>query len=114
LPCKDRFDFDSNLYWNRGGENLKFATSEVDNPREAHEHSFKDWQKMGEDVNSLMGTHASQPTHPADDFTCFRVHPLKDWVCSVRSEAGWLDDEVAATSGAAARVSLQVMGPEEY
>jgi len=76
VPCTERFQFDSNLYWNPNQKSPNFVTSDPGNPRQAEQHSFHDWQRMGEDVNSLIeDPRFANPRYPADDFTLLQGSP---------------------------------------
>jgi hypothetical protein len=68
-PCASRFLFDSNLYGSPAGKAPVFVTSAADDPLKAIEHSFAEWQALGEDVHSLNRDPLFvNPEYPADDF----------------------------------------------
>jgi hypothetical protein len=77
VACTERFQFDQNLYWNPNRTAATFATSDPENPRRADEHSFRDWQQLGEDVNSIIeDPRFANPRYPADDFTLLPGSPV--------------------------------------
>jgi len=79
VPCRERFDFDYNLYWNQNRSEARFATSDPENPRRANQHSLKDWQELGEDVHSLIADpRFADPNYPADDFTLLPDSPAEE------------------------------------
>jgi hypothetical protein len=70
VPCSERFFFDFNLYWNPNRKPATFATSDPENPRRAEQHPFNEWQRLGEDVHSMIeDPRFANPRYPADDFT---------------------------------------------
>jgi hypothetical protein len=78
VPCTERFFFDYNLYWHYTGAHPTFAVSRPENPREADQLSFQDWQRLGEDVHSLIADpRFANPKYPADDFTLLPGSPAQ-------------------------------------
>jgi hypothetical protein len=69
VPCSERFALDSNLYWSPIGLAPMFVTTDIDNLMKPFEHSFAEWQALGEDVHSINADpRFVDPGYPADDF----------------------------------------------
>jgi len=78
VPCKSRFHFDSNLYWNPQGKEPVFAISDPQNPREANDQSMRDWQEQGEDEHSIVANpKLANVNYPADDFRLMPGSPAE-------------------------------------
>ena len=69
VPCTERFLLDNNLYWSPTGKPAIFFTTDVTNLAKPFNHSFAEWQALGEDVHSLNeDPRFVDAGYPADDF----------------------------------------------
>jgi hypothetical protein len=66
------------LYWNTQGKEPVFAISDQQNPREANDHSMRDWQALGEDEHSIVANPKLRDvSYPADDFRLLPGSPAE-------------------------------------